>query len=203
MNTSTTPPSAPATPTQIRSARLQIVLMVLVFAAPVVLSYIWYFFVHPVDHLNYGTLLDVHALPDATLPDLQGQRQDFASLRGKWLIVAEDDGACAAPCQTKLYAMRQVRAALGHDDLRVERVLLLRDDAPVSAGVQQDFLGTHFLRVSGTPLADAFTPERGDARAHLWVVDPLGNLVMRYPGDPDLKRMLKDMERLLKASQIG
>ena len=175
----------------------------LVFAAPVVLSYIWYFLVHPTNGTAYGTLLEVHPLPAARLADLQGQPVDFESLRGKWLIVAEDSAACDQDCTLKLYAMRQVRAALGHDDLRVERVLLLQDALPLAPQLQQEYSGTRFLRVAGSPLAAAFTPEQGDPRAHLWVVDPLGNLVMRYPANPDLKRLLKDMERLLKASQIG
>lgn len=196
-------PTPTPTPAQVRSARIQIVLMVLIFAAPVVLSYIWYFFVHPVDGHAYGTLLDVHPLPAATLSGLDGQPVSLESLRGKWLLVAEDSGACDTRCQDKLYAMRQVRAALGHDDLRVERVLLLQDGEIPAAALQQDYPGTHFLRLQGSPLVDAFPPAAGDPRAHLWLVDPLGNLVMRYPADADLKRLLKDLERLLKASQIG
>lgn len=190
-------------PEQVRSARIQIVLMALVFAAPVALSYFWYFFVHPTTGHSYGTLLDVHPLPAARLVDLGGQTVDFETLRGKWLIVAEDSARCDPVCEAKLYAMRQVRAALGHDDLRVERVLLLQDDLPLVARLQQEYQGTHFLRAQDTPLATAFSPAEGDVRAHLWVVDPLGNLVMRYPANPDLKGLLKDLERLLKASQIG
>jgi hypothetical protein len=177
--------------------------MVLIFAAPVALSYFWYFVVQPAGGRSYGTLLDVHPLPAATLRTLDGAPASLATFQGKWLLVAEDGGACGAECEAKLYAMRQVRAALGHDDLRVERVLLLEDAEPLDAALQQRYAGTHFLRLQDGPLRSAFTPESGQPRAHLWVVDPLGNLVLRYPQNPDLKRMLKDMERLLKVSQIG
>jgi hypothetical protein len=177
--------------------------MVLIFAAPVLMSYVWYFLVHPGGGRNYGTLLDVHPLPAGTLRDLGGQPVSLDSLHGKWLIVAQDQSACAAECEAKLYAMRQVRAALGKDDDRVERVLLLEDDQAFSTELQQRYAGTHFLRLQGAPLNSAFTPEAGQPHDHLWVVDPLGNLVLRYPPQPDLKRLLKDMERLLKASQIG
>lgn len=201
-------PSSPASPApsaaQVRSTRLQLTLLVLIFAAPVALSYAWYFLVHPVaGGKNYGTLLDVHPLPEGTLLDEQGQPTSLSTLAGKWLLVSEDGGQCVEGCEAKLYAMRQVRAALGHDDTRVERVLLLDDAQPLSEALRTRYQGTHFLRLQGAPLDTAFTPENGRPHDHLWVVDPNGNLVMRYPANPDLKRLLKDMERLLKASQIG
>ncbi len=195
--------SAQPDPRKQRAARLQILLMLLVFASPVVLSYIWYFLVHPANGHIYGTLLEVAPLPAANLQDEEGKPFTLDSLKGKWVLVAQDVSSCEQGCQAKLYGMRQVRAALGHDDTRVERVLLLEDSAHVAVGTTRDYAGTHFLHLQGGPLATAFTPEQGDAHAHLWVVDPLGNLVLRYPLNADLKKVLKDMERLLKASQIG
>jgi cytochrome oxidase Cu insertion factor (SCO1/SenC/PrrC family) len=76
------------------SVKIQLILMVLVFAAPVILSYIWYFFVHPVGGKNYGTLLDVHPLPAVQLKDESGNVTSLAALKGKWLIVAEDSAEC-------------------------------------------------------------------------------------------------------------
>ena len=205
MSTTPTAPSATAefSPTQRRKARIQILLMLLVFASPVVMSYIWYFLVHPANGHIYGTLLDVAPLPAATLQDEQGKPVSLDSLKGKWVLIAQDVAACEQACQAKLYGMRQVRAALGHDDTRVERVLLLEDAGPVARDTAQAYTGTHFLHLQGAPLDTALTPENGDAHAHFWVVDPLGNLVLRYPANADLKKVLKDMERLLKASQIG
>jgi cytochrome oxidase Cu insertion factor (SCO1/SenC/PrrC family) len=186
-----------------RSTRIQLLLMVLVFAAPVVLSYVWYFLVHPVNGQAYGTLLDVHPLPSGMLVDLDGQPASLDALHGKWLLVMEDGGACTEACEAKLRVMRQVRGALGHDDDRVERVMLIQDDQIPSARLRADNVGAYFLRAQGSPVAAAFTPEQGEPRQHVWVVDPNGNLVMRYPADPDLKLFLKDLQRLLKASQIG
>ena len=207
------PPAPPAstaangrpqpTAAQIRSTRIQLLVLVLVFAAPVVLSYVWYFLVHPVNGQSYGTLLDVHPLPGGALLDLQGKPASLEALHGKWLLVMEDSGTCAGACEAKLRVMRQVRGALGHDDDRVERVMLIQDDEIPAERVRADNAGTVFLRAQGSPVAAAFTPEQGEPRNHLWVVDPNGNLVMRYPADPDLKLFLKDLQRLLKASQIG
>ncbi len=177
--------------------------MLLIFAAPVAMSYIWYFFVHPANGQIYGTLLEVAPVVDAKVQDDDGQPASLDQLKGKWVLVAQDGGACTATCRDKLYGLRQVRAALGHDDIRVERVLLLDDAAALPASVKADYAGTHFLRVQGTPLATALADAADTSHAHFWVIDPLGNLVLRYPANADLKRVLKDMERLLKASQIG
>jgi len=185
------------------SVKIQLILMVLVFAAPVILSYIWYFFVHPVGGKNYGTLLDVHPLPAVQLKDESGNVTSLAALKGKWLIVAEDSAECNQTCEAKLYALRQVRAALGHDDDRVERVLLIEGEANLKNELTQQYQGTHWLHLSDKQLTDSLTSEKGEPKDHIWVVDPLGNVVMRYPANPDLKGILKDLERLLKASQIG
>jgi cytochrome oxidase Cu insertion factor (SCO1/SenC/PrrC family) len=185
------------------SAKIQLIFMILVFAAPVVLSYIWYFFVHPVGHKNYGTLLDVHPLPEVHLKDESGKETSLATFKGKWLLIAEDSADCNQACETKLYALRQVRAALGHDDDRVERVLLIEGEANVRSDITQQYQGTHWFHLSDKQLSDALSSEKGEPKDHIWVVDPLGNVVMRYPANPELKGILKDMERLLKASQIG
>ena len=185
------------------SAKIQLILMILVFAAPVVMSYIWYFFVHPVGGKNYGTLLDVHPLPEVHLKDEGGKETSLAALKGKWILIAQDTADCKQACEAKLYALRQVRAALGHDDDRVERVLLIEGEENVRGEITQQYVGTHWLHMNDKQLTESLTSEKGEPKDHIWVVDPLGNVVMRYPANPELKGILKDMERLLKASQIG
>ena len=96
--------------------------------------------------------------------------------------------------------MRQVRLALGRDASRVARVLVVDDfRAPDSAalGPLED------LVVAMTPRGLAIPPGAANDRAHIYLVDPRGNVMMRWPAQPDFRRMLKDLARLLKASQIG
>jgi cytochrome oxidase Cu insertion factor (SCO1/SenC/PrrC family) len=185
------------------SAKIQLILMILIFAAPVVMSYIWYFLVHPVGGKNYGTLIDVHPLPEVVVQDETGKETSLAALKGKWLIVAEDSADCTQTCEAKLYALRQVRAALGHDDDRVERVLLIEGEGNLRQEITRQYQGTHWLHLHDSKLSDSLGSEKGNPKDHIWIVDPLGNVVLRYPANPELKGILKDMERLLKASQIG
>ena len=97
-------------------------------------------------------------------------------------------------CRQKLYAMRQVRLALGRNASRVARVLVIDDDHALDAGTQAADAGLDVVRIA--------TQARGD-RAHIYLADPHGNVMLRWPSNPDLRRMYQDIDRLLKASQIG
>ena len=102
--------------------------------------------------------------------------------------------------------MRQVRLTAGKDADRVQRVWLITDDTPLSTSLIREFDGTLFLRASADEAA-SFLPLPADRAAkladHIWLIDPLGNLMMRWPKEADPNRMKKDLTKLLKASGIG
>jgi hypothetical protein len=98
--------------------------------------------------------------------------------------------------------MRQVRRAQGKNMDRIERVWLIDDEVPLDPALAQAFEGTYFVRASGSDvLRDPALA--GDPPGHIYLIDPLGNLMMRFPRDADPSRILRDIVRLLKASQIG
>jgi hypothetical protein len=119
----------------------------------------------------------------------------FESLRGKWVLVAFDAAACDAYCEKKLYFMRQVRRAQGKDMGRVERVWVITDGGKPRAELLPGIEGTRFASLS----TEAFP---GNSADHVYLVDPLGNLMMRFPRDPDPSKMIKDLQRLLKYSGV-
>jgi cytochrome oxidase Cu insertion factor (SCO1/SenC/PrrC family) len=116
------------------------------------------------------------------------------ALRGKWVLVAFDAAACDAYCERKLYFMRQVRRAQGKEMERVERLWALTD-----AGKPRTEL---LAAIDGTRIQE-LGPFDGQVRDHIYLVDPLGNLMMRFPRDPDPSKMIKDLQRLLKYSRLG
>jgi hypothetical protein len=124
----------------------------------------------------------------------------FDALRGRWVLVSFDAAACDAYCERKLYFMRQLRRAQGKDQDRVERLWVLTDAAQPRAALLAAIEGTRIAREAA--LAERF-PAAAAPTDHIFVVDPLGNLMMRYPRDPDPSRMLKDLQRLLRLSQVG
>ena len=181
--------------------RAKLALIAALFLAPIVASIVAYVFLRPEPSANYGELL----LPPAAITSHAFARDDggnfaFSSLRGRWLLVTSDSGACPQACVAKLAVMRQVRLALGRNAARVERVLVIDDVRPPDLAALAPFAG---MVVALTPAGLSLPPGPANDRAHIHLVDPLGNVMMRWPAQPDLKRMLKDLERLLKASQVG
>ena len=156
----------------------KIVLIALVCAAPLVLGTLAYVFRwSPGETSNYGELV-----PPRPVSGVE---------RGKWVLVVFDSAACDAYCERKLYTIRQLRRAMGKDMDRVERLWVLTDAGKPRAEILPG--------IEGTRLA-AFAPAEfpGNARDHIYLVDPQGNLMMRFPRDPDPSKMIKDLERLLK-----
>ena len=85
---------------------------------------------------------------------------------------------------------------------RIERVWLILDEAPLETQLMREYEGTRLLRASGSPLLREF-PASGGVRDHIYLIDPLGNLMLRFPEDVDPRKMHKDLVRLLRASRIG
>jgi len=116
------------------------------------------------------------------------------------VLVTLDAAACDAYCEKKLFFMRQLRRAQGKDQERVERLWLLTDGGRPGAALGAAIEGTHVERAGG--LAARF-PAAGAVSDHIYLVDPLGNLVLRYAREPDPSRMLNDLRRLLMLSGVG
>ena len=191
---SESPRAAPAA----RGSRRTLLLIALVCVAPVVASYTMYYVFPREARVNYGTLL-----PTAPAPVIEGAAADgapfrLADLAGRWVLVVRADAGCDAACARTLYATRQARTIQGREQERVVRVWLVTDDASPAAGVIADQPGLVVARVA-----------RDRAAALPWgdgailLLDPLGNIVLRYPDDPDIRGLARDLGRVLKASRIG
>lgn len=182
--------------------RLKLLAIGAVAVAPVLGSYLLYWFWAPDRFTNYGTLIEPKPLPTLPLRASNGESFGFDKLRGRWIFITVDGGDCDPACEAKLWKMRQVRQAQGKDLGRIERVVLLDDSRAPSAPILADYAGTWFVKPSSGPLPN-FLPAAQSARKHIYVVDPLGNLMLRFPEDADPKKMIKDMTRLLKYSRVG
>ncbi|HXZ51509.1 MAG TPA: SCO family protein [Burkholderiales bacterium] len=194
--------SAPS-PDAARRARLKLLLLAAFFAAPLVFAWLAYRFEWGIGALgNYGELVGPAALPEVTLTALDGRQVSTSRLRGRWVLVQFDAARCDAYCERKLYYMRQVRRALGKDMERVARLWVLTDGGTPASSVAAAFEGTEILRSDDGSFAAVFGAASNLAE-HIYLVDPMGNLMLRFPRDPDPSKMLKDLQRLLKYSQIG
>jgi hypothetical protein len=187
-----------------RLARLKLFGILMVCAAPVLLSYYTYYMVRPEGRTNYGALL---APPvDAAKLKLtdDGNATTLASLKGKWLMVSAGPSSCDTQCVERLYLVRQVRATTGKEMERIERVWLVTDGGAPSKEVLEAYAGMKMLRVNAADMKAVLPVEPGaDVTAHIYVVDPLSNVILRFPAAPDPSKMKKDMSKLLRASRIG
>ncbi|HEX5865459.1 MAG TPA: hypothetical protein VF014_14600 [Casimicrobiaceae bacterium] len=185
-----------------RTARRTLLVLVLVCAAPVVASYVAYYWLRPAAHMNYGELLGATPAPEITGVGSDGAPFRLSGLRGRWVLLVVDGDACDARCERKLYATRQARTMQGREHERIARVWLQPVGAPPPAA---EFLARNpgMTLVRGDPRQWAALPGPEAAAASIYLLDPLGNFVLRYPADPDIKRLAKDLERLLRVSRIG
>jgi hypothetical protein len=195
-----------AAPRRTRDGRLKMLLVLAVCAAPVIASYFTYFVIRPEGRTNYGELIQpLRPMPaDLALTDLQGRAVRPASLQGQWLMVVVSAGACDAACEKRLLIQRQLRETLGRDKDRIDKVWLI-DDAgtprpPVLEGVTANTEAT-VLRVPAAALGQWLQPATGRAlEDHIYLVDPLGNWMMRAPPDAEPAKLKADVVKLLRAS---
>ena len=185
--------------------RWKMVFVLLCCAAPVVASYFTYYVVRPESRSVYGELID----PQRPLPNIEAKLPDgralrLPSLKGQWLLLSVADAGCDALCEQQLYLQRQLRESLGREKDRMDRVWLVSDAAPVPERLNNGLHGATVLRVPADQLAKWLAPMPGHSLAeHLYVVDPMGNWMMRFPARMDAAgagRAKRDLDRLLRAS---
>ncbi len=188
-----------------RTGRWKMLAVLAVCAAPVIASYFTYYVVRPEGRRNFGELIE----PQRPLPALEaaaadGRRVPLPSLKGQWLLISVADGACDAACERHLYLQRQLRESLGKEKDRMDWVWLVTGDAPVREALRPALSEATVLRVDAAALSQWLAPTAGRTLPdHLYVVDPQGNWMMRFPAGLDAAAAAKakrDLERLMRAS---
>jgi cytochrome oxidase Cu insertion factor (SCO1/SenC/PrrC family) len=198
-----------------RRQRRLLIGLALMFFAPLGVSFYLYYghgAWHPGGRVNAGDLIaPPRPLPSLALPLQSAGETDADFLRRKWTLLYVQQGPCAERCRTRLYQTRQVRLALDRDMDRVQRVFIADGNCCDFQFLREQHPDLIAVRMSpaAAPLL-ALLPQRGanesggDANAErIYLIDPLGNLMMSYAPGAKPKGMLEDMKRLLRLSQIG
>lgn len=200
-------PGQPNGPGSWRRGRWVLLLLAVICAAPIAVSYFMYYVVKPTGgSTNYGALID----PQRPIPDslvvtgADGKPLKLASLHGRWLMISVDASACDKACATKLYFMRQIRAAQGPERERVVEVWLRTDAGKVADVMQTAYPNTDML-IADPAQVTAWLPADTGTRItdHIYLVDPNGNLMMSFPKDANPSKIKGDLTKLLKWSTIG
>lgn len=208
-----------ARPVRRRTSRVTVLGILALCVAPVIASYLAYYFYPPEGRSIYGALID----PQIEVSELGGTavaapvgdsqapaagaaatRTSFAALRGRWVMVVAAPGACPGDCAQRLYATRQVRLAQGRDADRIERVWLVTDASEPSAELLAEHPGLQVWFTAPEQLVKSFPADaQAEGFARIYLVDPHGQLMMQFPIGADPGRIRKDLARLLKISRIG
>lgn len=192
-----------------RKTRLTLLAIIAVFALPMIAAYLY----RPSGEAgNYGTLVEPpRALQEFRMTDLEGNAAGLDTLEDKWTLMYVGGAECGETCRSNLYNIERVRLTQGKNVSRVQSLYL----APESMAAREvadtlvEYEGVRGYRISGAELrsmAPDFDWEGAAAAAgsdRVYVIDPLGNLMMYYPGGADPSGMKDDLSRLLKVSQIG
>lgn len=192
-----------------RAGRWKMMLVLAMCAAPVIASYFTYYVIRPQGRSNYAELVQPSRTLPATLAlrELDGTPVDPQSLRRQWLLLTLAPASCDAACEQRLYLQRQLHQMLGRERDRVDKVwLVLGAGQPAEAvlqAVQASPQPARVLRVDPAELQRWLEPAAGQALdAHLYIVDPHGEWMMRAPPQLDPKRLKRDLDRLLRASSF-
>jgi hypothetical protein len=196
------PEQTAAADAQRRSGRFQALFILAVCAAPTLAAYFAFYVWPPQGRVNYGELIEPRPVAQLVRGTESAGAFSLADLAGQWVMVQFDDGECADACRQKLFSMRQSRLAQGREADRIARVWVVTDGgtpAPELGRLTED---VRLVRGAGAQAMAGFAaPE--SVRDHVFLVDPLGNLMLRFPRDADPRRMMKDLQRLLKVSRAG
>ncbi len=178
--------------------------ILLVCATPVFLSYFMYYVVRPDGRTNYGSLLN--PIVDASKLNIKVDEKPatLAALKGKWLMVTVGPSSCDDACAERLYIARQVRETTGREKERIELVWVVTDSGKPLQKILDAYPTVKRVTAEVDAIGAVLPIENGsNVVSHTYVVDPLGNVIMRFPAKPDPSKMKKDMSKLLRASRIG
>ncbi len=182
-------------------------LLAAIFFLPLIASFVMYYggSWRPATSTAHGELYHpARPLPKAELRDANGNVADATVLNEKWTLVYVGNGACDDACRSSLIFMRQTRLSLNQEMTRVARVFLATSQCCDTAFLERDHPGLDAIDATGPNAADLIAAFPATERAHsLFIVDPLGNLVMRYDTRDTPRGLLDDLKKLLKLSHIG
>ena len=183
-----------------RAARRQLLLIGAVAVFPFVGSYLLYQVWRPSSFVNHGELIaaEQQAPPKAGDPMSVALKQ----VSGKWVLAMIDSGACDEACRKKLYYVRQIRLTQGKEMDRIERMWVVTDATSPAPTLVKEHEGTRIISAPASEWVSRL-PVGAAPREYIFIIDPLGNLVLRYPNGFDPTGMKKDLSRLLRASRIG
>ncbi len=180
---------------------LQLALIFLMPTIAMSLAWLMYFtgIWVPDGRTNKGKLL----LPPVQFADLHLQENAINDTEGLWRVVVFGSTHCQEEqCIDSLYKTRQVHIALGKESERVTRFYIAPEKPLPTPELETEHPGIQWLKADKSHVQKALGVKNWPQN-QIFIIDPLGNLIMGYQADQPGGDLLKDLKKLLKASSIG
>lgn len=185
-----------------KTNRRKFLFLLTLMCLPVVVSYGLYFFEYRPESTNYGDLMPIVKVTGKGTNLTDNTILRMKDLHGKWVLVTVDSAErCDEFCKQKLYFMRQVRLVQGKEKHRIERLWLINDNGKPSDELMTEYDGTYFVSAKESEMLGFIDTHETQTR-HIYLIDPIGNIMMRFPENVDATKMGRDLKRLLHVSQI-
>lgn len=184
-----------------KSNRRKLLLLLALMCAPVFISYTLFFLEYRPESKHYGDLIPITKVTGTGTNQADNTILRMKDLHGKWVLLTVDSGQCDEACQKKLYFMRQVRLVQNKEKHRIERLWLINDDVKPDSELAKKYEGTFFVSAQNSEIL-SFIETKESQTKHIYLIDPLGNLMMRFPENVDGTKMGHDIKRLLHVSQL-
>jgi hypothetical protein len=198
--------------TRTRKGRLLMIIVLLICASPVVMSYLTYYVIRPSSIRSFGELVQpTRAIPPLsaeviTQPKAETRKlENLQSLKGQWLLINVSTSGCDQACQESLYFQRQIHTALGREKDRVDRVWLIAGDTSPAPELVQAVGESWIIKANAQQLAKWLgAASEASVNEHMYLVDPMGELMMQFPSHIQIDsapKIRRDIERVLRASE--
>jgi hypothetical protein len=184
-----------------KTNRRKFLLLLALMCSPVVISYALYFSDYRPGSTHYGDLIPIAKVAGTGINLKDNTIFRMKDLHGKWVLLTVDSGHCDEACQAKLYYMRQVRLVQGKEKHRIERLWLINDNTIPDAEFVKQYEGTFLINAEDSEIL-GFIETKELQTKHIYLIDPIGNLMMRFPENVDGTKMGHDIKRLLHVSQM-
>ncbi len=200
---------------KMNKGRKQLLLLIAFFVAPIILAIIIYNTIPeggPGKTKNHGDLVTpARPLTDVKLQSISAKDFQFSDMKKSWIMVYIGEADCDKACAENLYKMRQSRLAQRGEHLRIKRLYISTTGKAKDSllKVLKEHPGLEVVSGSKSAINDVLNqfkldnkPPAKDAK-RLYLVDPLGNLMMSYENGYDARGLIEDVTLLLKISRIG
>ncbi|SFE44841.1 hypothetical protein [Nitrosomonas sp. Nm166] len=184
-----------------KANRRKFLLLLALMCAPVIISYTLYILEYKPESTHYGDLIPIVKVSGKGTNQSDNTILRMKDLQGKWVLVTVDSGHCDKACQEKLYFMRQVRLVQGKEKHRIERLWLINDNVVPDVELIKQYEGTFFVNAKESEILSFIETEETQTK-HIYLIDPIGNLMMRFPENVNGTKMGQDIKRLLHVSQL-